>query len=166
MTLRDAFQKEVAEPLGLKRTGYFQPLDEDKLDNAAFGGRLAQKEDAAHGFHYYPEHAAAGLWTTPTELCKLGVALSRSYRRGGFLKKKTARRMMTPVLDNYGLCIYRGVNCPELAFHGGWNEGFLTEWNFSLKEDLCVASMINRASDAIDEAHAEAAFELYQNAKE
>ena len=166
MTLRDAFQKEVAEPLGLVRTGYFQPLDEELVSNAAFGGRLAQKEDAAHGYHYYPEHAAAGLWTTPTELCKLGVALSRSYRRGGFLKKKTARRMMTPVLDNYGLCIYRGVNCPELAFHGGWNEGFLTEWNFSLKEDLCVASMINRASDAIDEAHAEAAFELYQNAKE
>ena len=166
MTLRDAFQKEVAEPLGLKRTGYFQPLDEDKLDNAAFGGRLAQKEDAAHGFHYYPEHAAAGLWTTPTELCKLGVALSRSYRRGGFLKKKTVRRMMTPVLDNYGLCIYRGVNCPELAFHGGWNEGFLTEWNFSLKEDLCVASMINRSGEAIDEAHAETAFELYENAKE
>lgn len=165
-TLRDAFQREVAEPLGLKRTGFFQPLDEDLVENAAFGWRLAQKEDAAHGYHYYPEHAAAGLWTTPTELCKLGVALSRSYRRGGFLKKKTARRMMTPVLDNYGLCIYRGVNCPELAFHGGWNEGFLTEWNFSLKEDLCVASMINRATVSADEANAETAFELYQNAKE
>ena len=165
-TLRDAFQREVAEPLGLKRTGFFQPLDEDLVENAAFGWRLAQKEDAAHGYHYYPEHAAAGLWTTPTELVKLGVALSRSYRRGGFLKKKTARRMMTPVLDNYGLCIYRGVNCPELAFHGGWNEGFLTEWNFSLKEDLCVASMINRATVSADEANAETAFELYQNAKE
>ena len=166
MTLRDAFQKEVAEPLGLKRTGFFQPLDGDKLENAAFGGRLAEKEDPAHGYRYHPEHAAAGLWTTPTELCKLGVALSRSYRRGGFLKKKTARRMMTPVLDNYGLCIYRGVNCPELAFHGGWNEGFLTEWNFSLKEDLCVASMINRADGPTDEAHAEVAFELYKNAKD
>ena len=165
-TLRDAFQREVAEPLGLKRTGYFQPLDEDKLANAAFGGRLARKEDLAHGYHYYPEHAAAGLWTTPTELVKLGVALSRSYRKGGLLKKKTARRMMTPVLDNYGLCIYRGVNCPELAYHGGWNEGFLTEWNFSLKEDLCVASMINRATVAADEAHAETAFDIYQNAKE
>ena len=166
MTLRDAFEKEVAQPLGLQRTGYFQPLDEDKLSNAAFGGRLAQKEDLAHGYHYYPEHAAAGLWTTPTELCKLGVALSRSYRRGGFLKKKTVRRMMTPVLDNYGLCIFRGVNCPELAFHGGWNEGFLTEWNFSLKEDLCVASMINRATAAADEAHAQVAFDIYQNAKD
>ena len=166
MALRDAFQKEVAEPLGLKRTGYFQPLDEDKLANAAFGGRLAQKEDLAHGYHYYPEHAAAGLWTTPTELVKLGLALSRSYRRGGFLKKKTARRMMEPVLDNYGLCIYRGVNHPEMAYHGGWNEGFLTGWNFSLKEDLCVASMINRATVAADEAHAETAFDIYQNAKE
>ena len=28
-SLREAFQKEVAEPLGLKRTGYFQPLDEE-----------------------------------------------------------------------------------------------------------------------------------------
>ncbi len=166
MTLRDAFQREVAEPLGLTRTGFFQPLDEELISNAAFGGKLAQKEDAARGYHYYPEHAAAGLWSTPTELCKLGVALSRSYRRGGFLKKKTARRMMTPVLDNYGLCIYRGLNCPELAFHGGWNEGFLTEWNFSMKEDLCVASMVNRSTVAMDEAHAELAFELYKNAKD
>ena len=60
-TLREAFQKEVAEPLGLKRTGFFQPLDEDLVANAAFGFRLAQKEDPAHGYHYYPEHAAAGL---------------------------------------------------------------------------------------------------------
>ena len=28
VTLREAFQKEVAEPLGLKRTGFFQPLDD------------------------------------------------------------------------------------------------------------------------------------------
>ena len=164
-TLRDAFQQEVAEPLGLVRTGYFQPLDEDKLADAAFGGRLGLREDPAHGYRCFPEHAAAGLWSTPTELCRLGMALSRSYRRGGFLKRKTARRMMAPVLDNYGLCIFRGVRCPELAFHGGWNEGFLTEWNFSLREDLCVAAMINRADGPTDEAHAQVAFDLYQNAK-
>ncbi|MBQ6428412.1 MAG: GNAT family N-acetyltransferase [Oscillospiraceae bacterium] len=79
-TLREAFQKEVAKPLGLKRTGFFQPLDEDLLSNAAFGGRLAEKEDPAHGYHYYPEHAAAGLWTTPTELVRIGLELSKSYR--------------------------------------------------------------------------------------
>ncbi len=161
MTLKEAFQKEVAEPLGLKRTGFFQPLDEELLANAAFGGRLAYKEDAAHGYHYYPEHAAAGLWSTPTELTKIGLALSRSYRRGGFLKKKTARRMLTPVMDNYGLCIYnlRG----DVGEHSGWNEGFLTEWMFSLDKDLCVASMTNRSNDKIDWAQTYVALELFQN---
>ena len=161
MTLKDAFQKEVAEPLGLKRTGFFQPLDEELLSNAAFGGRLAYKEDAAHGYHYYPEHAAAGLWTTPTELTKIGLALSRSYRKGGFLKKKTARRMLTPVMENYGLCInnFRG----DIGEHGGWNEGFITEWIFSLDKDLCVASMFNHATDALDWAQTYVALELFQN---
>ena len=126
-TLRDAFAKEVAEPLELKRSGYFQPLDEELVTNAAFGGRLGIREDPAHGYHYYPEHAAAGFWTTPTELVKIGIALSRSYRRGGFLKKKTARRMMTPVMDDYGLCLdvwESKAREDSVAGHGGWNEGF------------------------------------------
>ena len=160
MTLREAFQEEVAEPLGLKRTGFFEPLDEELVRNAAFGGRLGEKEDPQHGWHYYPEHAAAGLWTTPSELVKIGIALSRSYRRGGFLKKTTARRMLTPVMDNYGLCImnFRG----DIGYHGGWNEGFLTEWWFSLRKDLCVASMVNRSTEALDGKHCETSMKLFQ----
>ena len=163
-TLREAFQKEVAEPLGLKRTGFYQPLDEELVSNAAFGGRLADKEDAAHGYHYYPEHAAAGLWTTPTELVRIGLALSGSYRKGGLLKKETARRMLTPVMDDYGLCVYnlRG----DIGCHGGWNEGFLTAWWFSLREDLCVASMINRSTEELGCKQTEIAIELFQTVEE
>ncbi len=163
-TLRDAFQKEVAEPLELTRTGFFQPLDEELVSNAAFGGRLAQREDPAHGYHYYPEHAAAGLWTTPTELVKIGVALSRSYRDGGFLKKETAQRMLTPVMDNYGLCVYsfRG----DVGEHDGWNEGFVTEWMFSLRSDICVASMYNRATDEMDWKQTYLALKLFQDMEE
>ena len=133
----------MAEPLGLTRTGYFQPLDEDFASNAAFGGRLRERrnEDPAHGYHYYPEHAAAGLWSTPTELAKIGIALSRSIREGGLLKKETALRMMTPVMDGYGLCIR---SHGDDAGHDGANEGFLTFWKFSKTEDLCVAGMVNR----------------------
>ena len=168
-TLRDAFQKEVAEPLGLKRTGFFQPLDEELVGNAAFGWRLAQKEDAAHGYHYYPEHAAAGLWTTPTELVKVGLALSRSYRRGGFLKKKTARRMMTPIMDDYGLCLdvwESKARQDSVAGHTGENWGFLTSWVFSRKKDICVAVMYNNVTAAADEAMENIACEIYKNAKE
>ena len=163
-TLRDAFRKEVAEPLGLTRCGFFQPLDEDRISNAAFGGRLGEKEDPAHGYHYYPEHAAAGFWATPTELVRIGLALSKSYREGGLLKKETARRMLTPVLDNYGLCVYnlRG----DIGCHGGWNEGFLTEWWFSLREDLCVASMVNRSTVEMDEKNTMLVLELFQKVEE
>ena len=58
----------------------FQPLNEALAENAAFGWRLIQKEDPAHGYHYYPEHATAGLWTAPTELAR------ESYEKGGMLK--------------------------------------------------------------------------------
>ena len=168
-TLREAFKKEVAEPLELKRTGFFQPLDEELVANAAFGFRLAQKEDPAHGYHYYPEHAAAGLWTTPTELVKIGIALSRSYRRGGFLKKKTARRMMTPIMDDYGLCLNvweSEARKDSVAGHGGENWGFLTSWVFSRKKDICVAIMYNNVTEAADEAIDDIACEIYKNAKE
>ena len=167
-TLREAFQKEVAEPLGLKHTGFFQPLDEELVSNAAFGWRLAQKENPAHGYHYYPEHAAAGLWTTPTELVKIGLALSRSYRRGGFLKKKTARRMMTPVMDDYGLCLdvwESEARKDSVAGHTGENYGFLTSWVFSRKKDICVAVMYNNVTEAADEAMNDIACEIYKNAK-
>ena len=163
-TLRDAFAKEVAEPLGMKRSGFFQPLDEDLVANAAFGGKLGIKEDGSHGYHYYPEHAAAGLWSTPSDLVKLGLALSKSYRRGGFLKKATARRMLAPVMDSYGLCVFnlRG----DVGEHGGCNKGFVTEWIFSLRLDLCVASMFNRYTDELDWAQTNIALELFQDGEE
>ncbi|MBQ9828171.1 MAG: serine hydrolase [Lachnospiraceae bacterium] len=145
-TLQDAFKKEIAEPLGLIRSGYFQPLDEDLVSNAAFGGRLAEKEDPEHGYHYYPEHAAAGLWTTPAELTKIGIALSRSVRRGGLLKKETACRMVTAVMDGCGLCIFSDDHIPDQVGHTGGNEGFISYWTVSLTEDLCAAGMINRSS--------------------
>ncbi len=163
MSLQEAFVREVADPLGLKHSGYFQPLDNDKIANAAFGGKLGIKEDPEHGYHYYPERAAAGFWTTPTELNKIGIAIGKSYREGGIIKKQTAVRMMTPVKDNVGLCIFRGdENRPELACHGGWNEGFLTDWRFSLNEDLCTTVMINKADNPTAKASSLVGGKLYE----
>ena len=166
MTLRDAFEKEVALPLGLKRSGYFQPLDECLIPNAAFGGMLGIWEDRKHGYRYYPEHAAAGFWTTPTELVKIGISISRSLREGGLLNQKTAERMITPVLNDVGLCIFRDENIPNLAGHGGWNKGFLTEWAFSLTEDLCVAAMINRSTTSTFKKLSEIGGTLFERARE
>ena len=141
-TLQDAFAQEIAAPLGLTRSGFFQPLDEDRIDNAAFGGQLGIWEDRRHGYHYYPEHAAAGLWSTPAELVKIGISLSRSFREGALLSKEAAVRMMTPVMNHYGLCVECAANT---GLHMGVNAGFLTFLKFFLTEDFCVAAMTNKS---------------------
>ena len=74
--------------------------------------------------------------------------------------------MMAPVLENYGLCIFRG-DCfePELAYHSGWNEGFLTNWRFSLEDDICTAVMINRSNVPTSKALNEVGKALYESLK-
>ena len=59
---------------------------------------------------------------------------------GGLLEQKTAERMATPVMGGCGLCLFRDG---DTAYHYGANAGFLTFWRFSLKNDLCVAGMVN-----------------------
>ena len=164
-TLQDAFAKEIAEPLELTHSGFFQPLDKTRAVNAAFGGTLGLWEDPRHGYHYYPEHAAAGFWTTPTELVKIGIALSRSCREDGLLRCETAVRMITPVLDDAGLCIFRGSDDPNRVHHSGWNCGFLTEWHLSLTEELCVAAMINRSNVPTSKRLSEVSRALFKSAQ-
>lgn len=164
-TLQDAFAKEIAGPLGLIHSGFFQPLDENRAANAAFGGTLGLWEDRRHGYHYYPEHAAAGFWTTPTELVTIGIALSRSCREDGLLRRETALRMVTPVLDDAGLCIFRGSDDPSRVHHSGWNFGFLTEWHLSLTEEICVAAMINRSNVPTSKRLSEVSRALYKSAQ-
>ena len=158
MTLQDAYVQEVATPLGLTRSGYFQPLDAEHCKNAAYGGKLRC------GYHNYPEHAAAGFWTTPTELSKIGIALCKSVREGGLLKRETALRMVTPVLDDYGLCLFDFGDAS--SGHSGWNAGFLTYWRFSLTEDICVACMINNEKPGSSEKLRKIRNKLYMAAKD
>ena len=72
--------------------------------------------------------------------------------------------MLTPVMDNCGLGIYcfRG----DIGYHDGWNEGFLTTWLFSLREDLCAAVMFNRSTEELDWEQSYIAIELFQTVEE
>ena len=56
---------------------YSQPLPDDWRKQAASGHR--QDGNLVKGkIHVYPEMAAAGLWTTPTDLAKFAIEMQLS----------------------------------------------------------------------------------------
>lgn len=118
----EAFMQEtVLSPLGMKDSTYEQPLPE-KLQNRAAVGLLITGIPVEGKWHTYPEMAAAGLWTTPTDLAMFVIEL---LEPGRVLSKKTTRQMLTAVKGGYGLGIsVQGKGDSLLISHGGNNAGY------------------------------------------
>src|SRR3954453_23528749 len=68
-------QETVFKKIGMHDSSYQQPLPADRAAHAATGPR--ENGQAVEGkWHVYPEMAAAGLWTTPTDLAKFGIEIA------------------------------------------------------------------------------------------
>lgn len=79
------------------------------------------------GWYLHPEMAAAGLWSTPTDLARLGLAVSAAWRgqRSGLFSRRTARMMLTPQVGGWGLGFQLEGTGPGFRFrHGGDNPGY------------------------------------------
>ena len=117
----------VLDPVGMNRSTYEQPLPERLQDNAAVGHRRNGKPIKGK-WHTYPEMAAAGLWTTPTDLSKFAIELmqSRAGRSKELLSQAMTNEMLTGVAGgSYGLGLSLLGSGEEFSFaHGGSNEGF------------------------------------------
>jgi CubicO group peptidase (beta-lactamase class C family) len=114
-------QEFVLGPLGMTRSAYRQPLPEGAEPNAAAGHR-GDGSMIKGLWHTYPEMAAAGLWTTPSDLSRFAIELQKG---GHVLAPATQREMLTPLLGEYGLGLGLGETDGRKWFsHGGANEGF------------------------------------------
>jgi CubicO group peptidase (beta-lactamase class C family) len=120
----DHMADAVLAPAGMEHSTFAQPLPEDRWTDAASGHR-SDGTRVEEDWHVYPEKAAAGLWTTPSDLARFAIAIQRSLRggSGGLLSESTAEAMLTPVRDGYGLGFGIGPE-PGRFGHGGANEGF------------------------------------------
>lgn len=116
----------VLKPAGMRRSTFAQPLPAQLMDRAATGYD-ADGAPIAGRFHVYPELAAAGLWSTPSDLARFMLAVGRSYRGepGGLLRQTSARTMLTAVPGGSGQGF--GLSGEGGAFryrHSGGNAGF------------------------------------------
>lgn len=120
----ELMQASVLEPAGMWSSTYEQPLPVALRGDAATGYR-PHGVPVDGGYHTYPEMAAAGLWTTPTDLARFALAIQRSYAGEDetLLAQQTAHAMLTPFMNGQGLG--PGIDTDGLRFgHGGANEGF------------------------------------------
>jgi CubicO group peptidase (beta-lactamase class C family) len=120
-------ERLVLKPAGMRRSTMAQPLP-PKLIGASSAGHGVRGLVIEGGRHTYPEYAAAGLWTTPSDYGRFMIALQNSYagKRPGLLRPATARTMLTPVDAGYALGEVVGTRGGRPTFeHSGGNAGFV-----------------------------------------
>ncbi len=123
----DIARETVLKPFGMSDSTYEQPLSPDWRKRAAAG----HKPDGSvvkGKIHVYPEMAAAGLWTTPTDLAKFAIEtqLSLAGKSNKALSKEMTTRMVTPYLsEDVGLGFFVQKKGGSIYFgHNGADEGF------------------------------------------
>jgi CubicO group peptidase (beta-lactamase class C family) len=153
----------VLEPAGMASSTFANPLPEARWGEAATGHRASAKP--VHGrWHVYPEMAAAGLWTTPTDLARFAIGLQRAARGepGGLLSAEMAGAMLTPTAPttgpfggpSMGLGLFlHGDGAASSFGHGGGDEGFVCRLHAYRDRGLGAVVMTNsdREHPLIDE---------------
>ena len=115
----------VLDKIGMTDSSYEQPLPPARAAMTA-GGAYGDGKSVHGKWHIYPEMAAAGLWTTPTDLAKFAIeiALSKQGKANHILSQKMTQVMLTPVKDEVGLGFFMEKDNPGQFGHNGADEGF------------------------------------------
>jgi CubicO group peptidase (beta-lactamase class C family) len=159
----DIVKETVLEPLGMTRSFYGQRLPPELESNAAFGhgrdGALIKGR-----YRIYPAYGSgSGFWSTPGDLAKLAVGLSRAYlgQAGALFSQALAVRMATPVIGSYGLGMFTQPGDARSAYHGGDTTGYHNLLRIHLSGGWGLVVMTNgdngpRIYDEVQRAVAEA----------
>lgn len=139
--------KTVLTPLEMSNSTYEQPLPEALASSAALGHR-PDGAIISGRWHTYPEMAAAGLWSTPTDLARLAIEVQKAYSglSEKVLSPDIVKQMLSLQKDPYGLGpvlgSVGGVECAAFG-HSGINEGYRCNLHAYTKKGQGVVVMTN-----------------------
>jgi CubicO group peptidase (beta-lactamase class C family) len=153
----ELLQELVLRPIGMTRSGYDQPLTPDRDRNAARAHTMAGQAMPDGKWRVHPELAAAGLWTTPTDLARFAIEIQLSLhgKSNKVLSSGMVRQMVSPVgVGPYGV----GLTVAKVGegwyfSHGGSNVGFRADVTAHVVKGYGLAIMTNgdRGSTLIEE---------------
>ncbi len=146
----DYMQEAVLKPLDMTNSSYQQP----PVATANLTTGYNTDGNAVDGnYHIYPEQAAAGLWTTPTDLAKyiIECQLALKGESKKILSSAMMEKRMTPYIDsNAALGVFVVTKGQDKYFnHNGGNEAFLCTSYGSLENGNGVVIMINGENYAV-----------------
>ncbi len=149
-------KEQVLDPLGMTHSTFEQPLS---AAHAADAARAHEKAIVAPGgWHVYPELAAAGLWTTPTDLAMWMIAMGDAIagRSAAFLADKTASQVTESAVpgrsptERVGLGLFLTGNGDSFSItHGGQNEGFVSQFKLFPNTGKGAVIMVNTGEGGI-----------------
>jgi len=138
-------KKNVLSPLGMKNSTYQQPLPPE-LAKLTATGHYNNRSLVEGRWHIYPEMAAAGLWTTPSDLARFAISIQNAYagKSGGVLSRSMSRQMLTDQKNRDGLGVFLQGDSTTLRFgHNGRDEGFDALLTASASKGQGIVIMIN-----------------------
>lgn len=143
----DVMQEHVLNPLGMTSSTFENPLPAPYHSIAATGYR-ANGDEVEGKWPIYPEMAAAGLWTTPSQLILWAKEFQQIYqtKADGLLQPETVAEMLTPGMNDHGL----GPVISEYRFgHDGADEGFRADMIAWKDQPVAVVVMVNSDNSRI-----------------
>lgn len=152
--------KNILSPLNMINSTFSQQLSENASRRAC--GHLFNGIKVNGNWHVYPEMAAAGLWTTPTDLAKfiLHIQCAIEGDSKGPLNSDMIRTMTAKQHLNDGQEIHSALGLfienenESLVFHhNGRNEGYLAKlYGFGLRnQGIVIMANNDSAFGLIDE---------------
>ncbi len=138
--------ENVLKPIGMVNSTYAQPPSKEKwpLCSSAYNGDGTPIE---RKFHVYPEQAAAGLWMTPSDLCRYIIDMQLAWKGNPsrVLSPEMVKLHLTPynngpaamgtfIEDNDGMVYFQ---------HGAGNDGFCGQFFGSMEDGYGVAIFLN-----------------------
>ncbi|TSC23637.1 serine hydrolase [Corallococcus sp. Z5C101001] len=114
----------VLKPLGMTQSSFEQPPAPDRAARTA-SGTYSNGKSVAGRWHVYPEMAAAGLWTTPSDLARVAieVAKAKAGKSTRVLSQSMAKQMLSQQSERFGLG-FQLIPGADGFGHGGADEGF------------------------------------------
>ena len=94
----EILRDDVLLPIGMSNSTFANPLPTE-LDRSAARGHDRNGESRGAKWHVYPEMAAAGLWTTASDLARFAIEVQKSAigESNKVLSRTMVQEMLTPV---------------------------------------------------------------------